>query len=290
MKQYLYIAFVLIGISFSLSSCEDPVELDLGIPVEQIVFDAVINQTTDTQFIYITRSKAFLDNSKYVGYQMDSVGLLDTTNMVFHTFTYKGDGIYFFVPPSSNTFTYGNTYQLIARDGVNTYFSQSTLYAPTSIDSFTYEYKERGSFGSGKGNYVTLWSKDKVGKGDYYWFKLYINDSLQSRANDIILAIDNAFNEDGNGDGDLFIIPIRENFNPRPYRSGETVRVEILSITPETYYFLNLVSVQLNNTGLFAVPATNIPSNIVCINNPDKKVLGFFSMAGKVSTQKLLFP
>lgn len=290
MKNTLFYTTLCILFAALFSACEDPIELDLGTPVEQIVIDAVIDQTSDTQFIRITRSLPYLDNGTYKGYEMDSVGILDTSAMVFHKFTYKGDGVYFFVPPAPATFTGGNTYQLIARDGADTYFSQSKLNTPTSIDSFTYAFKENGSFGGGKGNYVTLWAKDKPGKGDFYWFKLYRNDSLQATAGDILIASDNSITAGGSGDGELFIIPIRENLTSRPYTSGETARVEILSITPELYYYLNLISTQLNNQGLFAVPPSNIPSNIICVNDQNKKVLGFFSMAGKVSTQKLLFP
>jgi hypothetical protein len=188
----------------------------------------------------------------------------------------------------TNAVDYGNTYKLVAKDGTDTYFSESTLNSPTSIDSFTYSYKERGSFGGPKGNYITLWAKDKVGKGDFYWFRLFRNDSLQSKVGDILIAQDNSTTSDGKGDGDLFIVPIRDNFTSRPFLSGENARIEILSITPELYYYLNLISTQLNNTGLFAVPPSNIPSNIICVNDQKKKVLGFFSMAGKVSTQKLL--
>lgn len=289
MKKNTYLVLGLAFISAIFSACEDPIDLDLGTPVSQIVIDAVINQTTDTQYIYITKSIAYLDNGNYSGYEMDSVGIVDTANSIFYKFNYKGNGVYFFVPPMANTFQYGNTYQLIARDGANTYFSQSTLNSPTEVDSFTYENRERGSFGGGKGNYVTLWAKDKVGKGDFYWFKLYRNDSLQAKAGDILIAADNSTTTGGDGDGDLFIIPIRENLTSRPYMAGETARVEILTINPEMFYYLNLISTQLNNQGLFAVPPSNIPSNIICINNPDNKVLGFFSMVGKVSTQKLEF-
>ncbi len=286
MKQLFYILAAGI-LSVTFTSCEDAIDLDLGKPVDQLVIDAIIDQTTDTQFIRVTKSIAYLDNGNYNGVQLDTVGILDTSTNTFHVFNYKGDGWYYFVP-APNTFKIGNTYQLIARDGANTYFSQSTLNAPTSIDSLTVVFEELGKFGAGKGNYITLWAKDKPGKGDYYWFKLYRNDSLQAKASDIKIAIDNAFNTDGNGDGDLFIIPIRENFTTRPYLPGETARIEILTIPQELYIFLNLVTTQLNNQGLFAVPPTNIPSNIVCINNPNKKLLGFFSMVGKVSSNKLL--
>jgi hypothetical protein len=289
MKQFSYFIFSLILVSAGLSSCEDPIELDLGKPVEQIVIDAVINQTADTQFIYVSKSVAYLDNGAPKGYAVDSVGIVDTSTFQFHKFTHRGNGVYYFVPPSANTFQYGKDYQLLVRDGADTYVSQSHLNAPTVVDSFTTKYEDPGRFGGPKGNYVTLWAKDKKGKGDYYWFRLYRNDSLQARAGDISIAIDNAFNQDGNGDGELFIIPIRENFTRRPYKSGETAKIDILSITPEMYMYLNLIVTQLNNQGLFAVPPSNIPGNIFCINDPDKKVLGFFGMTGKVSTPTLLF-
>src|SRR5690606_21449845 len=106
---------------------------------------------------------------------------------------------------------------------------------------------------------------------------------------DIITAADNAFNGDGTGDGELFIVPSRENLS-RPLRSGDQVRVEVLTITEDLFYFLFLVRDQLNNQGLFAVPPTNIPSNVFCINNNDVKVLGNFTMCGKAETQVINVP
>lgn len=287
----LYIFFILISmVSLSLVSCEDPIDLDLGAPVEQLVIDAVVDQTTDTQFIRITKSLPFLDNGNYKGVQVDSVGIFDTANSTLHVFSYKGDGWYYYLP-APNTFNPGNAYQLVVRDGANTYVSQSVLNAPTTVDSFTYQFLEKGRLGGGEGNYITLWAKDKPGLGDFYWFKMYRNDSLQMKAFDIRTATENSFtNSDGAGDGDYFIVPIREGFNSRAFKSGESARIEILSITPELYLYLTLITTQLNNQGLFAVPPSNVPSNIFCVNDKNKKLLGFFAMVGKVSTPRLVIP
>lgn len=290
MKNFLYQISLLLTLSVFVSSCEDAIDLDLGNPVSQVVIDAVINQTTDTQWIYVSKSVAYLNNGQAQGHLVDSLGILDTLNFVFHKFQMKESGKYFFVPPAANTFQFGQTYQLLIFDKQNTYVSESKLNAPTSIDSLTVKYEKNGPFGGSEGNYITLWSKDKVGVGDYYWFKLYRNDSLQSKASDIRIAIDNSTTPGGNGDGDLFIIPIRQNFSSRPYLKNETARIEILSITPEMYLYLNLINTQLQNVGLFAVPPTNVPTNIICINNPQIKLLGFFCMAGKVSSDKLVIP
>lgn len=284
-KNTLYL--LLTAFTFLISACEDPIDLDLGAPVSQVVIDAVIDQTADTQWIYVSKSSAYLDNNNASSYELDTIGIVDTTNFTFYQFTSQNNGKYFFVPPAANTFKYGQTYQLLIRDKGNTFVSQSKLNSPTTIDSLTVKYEKNGPFGGNEGNYITLWAKDKIGVGDFYWFKLYRNDSLQSRASDIRIAVDNSTTQGGSGDGDLFIIPIRQNFSSRPYKAGETARIEILSINPEMYIYLNLIQVQLQNVGLFAVPPTNVPTNIICINNPNQKVLGFFSMVGKVSSEEI---
>jgi hypothetical protein len=286
-KQNIFFAFTLI-IALFFSACEDPIDLDLGAPTEQLVIDAVINQTADTQFIYVSKSMAYLNNGNYQSYQLDSIGIIDTASKTYFPFQYKGKGVYYFVPPAANTFQIGHTYQLLAADKGQVYFSQSELHQPVNIDSFTYKYQEQGPFGGSKGYYVTLWAKDNVGVGDHYWFRVYRNDSLQSKPTDIIIAEDNSTTPDGKGDGDLFIVPIRENLTPSPYRIGDKVRVDVHAITPEMYYYLNLISTQLNNTGLFAVPPSNIPGNIFCLTNSKTKVLGFFCMTGKVSTPEIV--
>lgn len=286
MKKLIF--SLLISTSLIFVSCEDPIDLDLGEAKIQIVVDAVINQTTDTQFINITQSLPFLSSSTYSGVTADTVAIFDASNFAYYEFTHLGGGKYFYVP-NQGDFDTGKTYQLYIRHGANTYVSQSHLHSPVTIDSFVAKYEENGRFGNVKGTYTTLWAKDKKGVGDYYWFRTYINDSIQARPGDIITAADNAFNGDGTGDGELFIVPIRENLS-RPLRSGDQVRVEVLTITEDLFYFLFLVRDQLNNQGLFAVPPTNIPSNVFCINNNDVKVLGNFTMCGKAETQVINVP
>ena len=286
-KQNIFLALT-IFIAIGFSACEDAIDLDLGAPTEQLVIDAVINQTADTQYIYVSKSMAYLNNGNYQSYQLDSIGIFDTASKAYFPFQYKGNGVYYFVPPAANTFQIGHTYQLLAADNGQVYFSQSELNQPVNIDSFTYKYQEQGPFGGTKGYYVTLWAKDNVGLGDHYWFRVYRNDSLQSKPTDFVIAEDNSINPDGRGDGDLFIVPIRENLSPSPYKIGDKVRVDVHSITPELYYYLNLINTQLNNTGLFAVPPSNIPGNIFCLTNSKTKILGFFGMTGKVSTPEIV--
>jgi hypothetical protein len=84
-------------------------------------------------------------------------------------------------------------------------------------------------------------------------------------------------------DGGLFIWPIRYgalNDFRSPYSVGDKVRVEIHSITPETYYWLQLIRNENQNGGLFATPPSSIGTNIFNFN-PSKRtnVAGFFCMS-----------
>ena len=122
-KNTLYL--LLTAFTFLISACEDPIELDLGAPVSQVVIDAVIDQTADTQWIYVSKSSAYLDNNNASSYELDTIGIVDTSNFTFYQFTSQNNGKYFFVPPAANTFKYGQTYQLLIRDKGNTFVSQS---------------------------------------------------------------------------------------------------------------------------------------------------------------------
>ena len=93
-------------------------------------------------------------------------------------------------------------------------------------------------------------------------------------------------------DGSIFIRPIRDAVNPfededgtflSPYSPGDSIYVELHSISNEAFFFLNEVRLQTDRPGgfaeLFASPLSNVPSNIVSTNE-ETDVLGFFTVSG----------
>lgn len=54
------------------------------------------------------------------------------------------------------------------------------------------------------------------------------------------------------------------------------MRVEILSLTADSYAFLRELRTQLTNTGLFARPATNVPTNLFNTNSSGPTATGYF--------------
>jgi len=160
------------------------------------------------------------------------------------------------------------------------------------IDSLTFLFEEELGFFPNRYT-AEFWARDPAGKGDTYWIKAWKNDTLLLRPSEINVAFDAGFSEGGNLDGVTFITPIRQAINPfntdeegnflSPYLPGDTLAVEIHSISKQAFTFLNEVIIQTDRSGgfaeLFAAPASNVGTNIVNQNPNGKKALGFFNVA-----------
>ncbi len=83
---------------------------------------------------------------------------------------------------------------------------------------------------------------------------------------------------------------VEEDIQERPaYYPGDSIKVEVYSITRENLFFYVRLKTELTNgtgggfSGLFATPVTNVPSNIFPFGNSKIKVLGWFGAAHKVT-------
>ena len=75
-----------------------------------------------------------------------------------------------------------------------------------------------------------------------------------------------------------------DDFDVPPYEPGDSVRVEIHSITEEAFNFLSIAKEQMTNgdNTIFALPLANTKSNVFH-SASGERALGFFNVA-KVST------
>jgi hypothetical protein len=158
------------------------------------------------------------------------------------------------------------------------------------IDSISYFFDKsspRNSDNSPKEGYVPeFYARDPKGEGDCYWIKSYKGKKLFNDPNDIISAYDGAFSPGVATDNILFILPIRRSiFGRNLALVGDTVRVDLWSIPLEGFYFLQQVRQASQNGGLFAVPQTNIISNVQNVNPNGRKALGFFGTSAVSSLQ-----
>jgi len=291
MKRYYYILFVF------LFSCEDIINPDLPTNEPILVVDAWINNLEESQVIKLSKTQNYLDSNSPVPVVGATVFIYDE-NLTHFNFTEVNDGEYIWTPDSvfKNIGVEGTKFYLsVSYEGKNI-FSESQLNRTSVIDSVNFV---RGQVPEDS-YYAEFWSREEEGVGDAYWIKSYINGELQTGLQDIITCIDAGASSEGAViDGIPFIPPIRravtkfENDDDgnlmSPFKKGDSLYVEIHSVTYEAFDFLNKTAIQINRPGgfseLFAVSLSNVPNNLIVTNisdgsiDPNYPVVGFFNVS-----------
>jgi hypothetical protein len=158
------------------------------------------------------------------------------------------------------------------------------------------------------GGYVKMEAYDLPGAGDSYRFKFFVKRkqvsenpyatlvgwNLFNSVSDLVIATESLNGDNGPVEGieqgGRFILPItvRPNTvqgriaNKPAYYPGDSIRIQICSITKEHLFFYYRFIQELENgtgggtAGLFARPVANVPSNIQSTEGNPKKALGFF--------------
>jgi hypothetical protein len=176
----------------------------------------------------------------------------------------------------------GRTYTLTIKtaDG-NTYTASNEIKRVPTVDSIVYQ-KERLPFkpdnGRQEGYNAQFYARDFPGLNDTYWIKPIIRGKVTvAKPTDITIAWDASSTAAGQVDGLIFILPIRQAITVDSlFLDGETVGVELHSITNTTFDYLKQVRDQSANGGLLAIPMTNLRSNVTNTSSNGPKVLGYF--------------
>ena len=274
----LLIAFLVMG---TLASCEDVITIDLDKGESQLAIDALILVDRGAQSIRLTKTADYFDNStKAPGASGAFVRIESSLGQSFD-----------FTEDLSNPGTYRNSTSIIGTTGEIFYlkiqyegqgFTASSRLARTTLIDSLYQEERAAEFGNEAGKYLYFAARDSAGPGDYCWIKYSLNGQEDLRYNRLGAAfpVDAAFSP-GNADGLDFIYPIRNSINgTKGYLVGDTLSVELLSIDSEQWRFLKEMEVQLNNTGLFANPMSNVRGNIFNADKNSKTAaVGCFGMA-----------
>ena len=280
-------------ISVSLVSCEDVIDFNLRADGEnQLVVDAWLNNTTDTQKVILSFSQPYFDNAEPQMVRGAKVYLMDEDKVIYSFIESAKPGMYEYTPNSEQTRLnkIGKTYQLFVENENSVFTSVTKLNRVPVIDSIRYEYFQLPFVASDsinrEGYIAEFYARDFTGLGDTYWVKYKKNGVRNNSPSQITLAYDAGFSPGSQSDGLVFIQPIRRSINSGSnlYQDGDEIEVELSSISNEAYFFLSLVRQESSNGGIFAVPSGNIPSNIVNTNkSSSEKALGFFAISA-VST------
>lgn len=289
-KSFLKYSFFLLIFAFTITSCEDEIDIDVDPLTEQLVVDAWLNNKSEPQTIFLSMSQPYFDNSLPEGLSGAIVQVTSSTGTVFE-FEEGENGNYIWTPTADETLgEIGTDYGLqITLDGKN-YGSISTMNRVPAIDSLTYEFRNDETFGP-DGIYTEFFARDLVGEGDTYWIKTFKNGDFLNKPSEINIAFDAGFSEGAAVDGLIFVPPIREATNRdsdpdteddgdvSPWAIGDEFKVEIHSLNLPVFFFLGTAQRQITNgnNGIFSEPVINTTGNILAEDGTE--VLGIFNVA-----------
>lgn len=277
MRYILFAVFV----ALTFSSCEDIIELDLDNGKNQLVVDGFLNNESSIQTIRLTSSAPYFSNVATPSENFASVRLIGPNNLTYN-FISNGNGNYEYNPNTLGAIdSIGFNYKLEIDYKGSTYTSTSLLNPVPVIDSMPYAFEPAG-FGTEEGYYAQFYARDFGGRKDFYWIKPFRNGKpVYDDPTFMILSEDATFGGEA-GDGLVFIEPFRAIITDQdnPFVLGDTSSVELHSLNSSAYQFLDQLVNSSGNDGLFAVPLSNIRSNIFdAAGNPQDEVLGLFSLS-----------
>lgn len=285
-------AFLFLSV-LTFFGCEDEVSVNLKDSPASYVVDAWINNQVEEQIIELTWTQAYFDNSPYTPVSGASVVVTDDDGNEL-LFQENNPGEYVWDPLTSliKIETIGTQYELRIEVDGEVFVSTAMLNRVPLVDSIKFTFKEEQNAFQPEGYYGEFVATDFVGSGDTYWIKAFKNGISLNNPFDLNIAFDAGFNEGGNIDGVVFIQPIQDAVTPLneeldeivPYVIGDSLYVEIHSISNDAFDFLQQVQIQTQRDGgfdeIFAEPLENVSTNIIKQNaTSNAQVIGFFNVS-----------
>ncbi len=266
----LSVSCSLLVLLIGFSACEDVVEIQVPEASPQLVVDGSISNRAGRQEVKLSWSTAYFEESTPPLVQNAQVLLKDDEGRE-ELMQLDEKGTYYTDIPGE----VGRSYWLeISLEDGRAYRSMpETLFPVSAINGVQVvredeeeEPDEEGKFGYS----VLLTSYQPLDEVNFYRWKVYVNDTLESKADDLSFARDDFVSEqviDVEIFGDLM-------------RPGDKVRVEQLSITERYYDFLTVLFQQTVFVGgLFDPPPAPIRGNIVNKDDQADFALGYFYAA-----------
>ena len=282
--------------SIAFVACEDIISPTLEKANPVLAVDAWINDKNETQIVRLTETQPYFQNTAPAGVSGAAVSITDNEgkNYFFIESSNKA-GDYTWTPPTSSEVfgKPGNAYRLnIQLTTGEVFTSTSYMGRVPVIDSVTLTFEPKNAIQPD--SYIAeFWATEVPGSGDTYWIKAFKNGVLLNKPEEINIAFDAGFSAGGNFDGVTFITPKRRGVNPNdvdandkaisPYQPGDSLNVEIHSLTIEAFNYMNEVVIQTNRPGgfseLFASPIANVSTNIFNVNKTGPSAVGFFTVS-----------
>jgi len=261
---------LIIVIAMTAISCSEKINLKLDDSAQKIVIEGLITNETKAHTIKITKSTSYFSDEPAPAVTGANVTINDGT-LIYHL-NETSAGIY--QTDSNFAGVVGKTYVLNISYNGESYSASSLLKFVPQIDSITCKLFD-SPFGHEQNIYeVDLWAQEPEPSGDYYLWNVYKNNVLYSDTLNKVAYSDDSF-INGNYAAGIMILQVKAF-------PGDTVMLEMLSISKEYFNFLNDVLTESSGgSNPFSGPPANVKGNI------SNGALGFF-LAAAVSSKSCI--
>lgn len=288
LKNNFYIIISLLGLTMILS-CEDVIDVDLAEVDAQYVVDAWLHDMDDRlPEVRIGLSQPYFDSSFQESLENASVRITTGDNNIYSLIYNPDTRSYQFTDDELSVWRaepVGQTFALDIDVNDSQLTAQNEKFRVPDIDSILQELRTDDPFVD-DGIFCNFFATDLEGVGDTYWVRTFKNGDYLNKPAEINITFDAGFSPGGEVDNLVFIQPIQElnnpvdeNFAPIPYLPGDSIRVELHSISNSAFFFMEVLRDQLLNSsnGIFAEPLANTNGNIS--SSDGTEVLGFFNVS-----------
>src|SRR6185437_8378039 len=237
--------FIIAGFGCLLCACSKTVKLPLNVAASQVVIQGEVTDRPGPYTVQINQSVGFYADNTFPAVDGATVKISD--GVVTDSLTETSPGIYTTHTLQGRS---GSTYTLTVGIGDTTYTASSTMPAPVTLDSVTFDNSSRF-----KKDQITAQAnfQDPPNVKNYYQFVIYI-DGVQFTKD--IYAFDDRLT-----DGKYITQNLRMDSTYLTY--GDNVRVDMYCVDVNVYNYFNQLA-QSNGTGAFNTAAApgNPSSNI----------------------------
>lgn len=273
MKNICKLSIIIITIF--LTSCETDVTNDITLndAAPKLVINGGLERNIVTplsaQRIQLTTTGSFLSTDDLPVVEDASVTVADGTNSWI--FSYNGNGFY---ENDQITPQIGNTYTITIVWNGETYEGSDTITEVPRFDDFYFEFEEE-TIATDEGYFVKFDTTDPAGIENFYHYRLFRNNEfiiVPDPGNSQVLIVSDEF-FDGRQ---------RIGVNPNdevPFEVGDIATAQQLAISNDYFDFLNELFIQTGNLGNPIIgnpPPASIRGNLINLNNPNNRALGYF--------------
>jgi hypothetical protein len=244
----------------SLSSCTKVVDLKLNETESKIAVDGLISNRAGESFVKLAHTKGYLSSEAPETINDAQVSVRDNDGNLTLLTTSGHDGL--FLPPSDFVGEIGKTYTLTIQYEGESLSAESTMN--DTVSGYNVNVKKADVTDPFLDAGYHLMATIKKGKEEdsYYKGEIFINGVKQMTTASDIVAIDDRMFEAGEELEARLFLWEETSEDDEKLQEGDVVSLQLISISEETYEYLQALSETPMQGALFGTTPANVPSNI----------------------------